>query len=235
MPLLSLEMIAKVTASSFTEKFATPRQGALNQYSTATIELEKIYSGDYLEGLDGFSHCWLIWFFHLNEGKSQRAKVQAPRNKGQKMGVFATRSPHRPNPLGLSLVKIDRLKNSCLEVSGVDFVVGTPIFDIKPFIAEDQPKNPFFGWTSQIIDAEVQVHWQMSIETALPHFSRKESAILRQTIEASLKLDPRPLIYKKLEITQGYEGPYGARINGFNIRFLARDNKFTIIEILDET
>jgi len=87
-----------------------------------------------LVGLDAFSHVWVIFNFHLNKNKGIKAKVKPPRLNGLKTGVFSTRSPHRPNPIGLSLAKIESIKDDVINLSGIDIVDGTPILDIKPYI-----------------------------------------------------------------------------------------------------
>ncbi|XP_003743979.1 uncharacterized protein LOC100899841 isoform X1 [Galendromus occidentalis] len=124
--------------SAYPEKTGTPRQGVLcpDVRAELTIEKEIFTNAQHsLDGLSGFSHIWLIFWFHLNEGPAVRAKVKPPRLEGKESkGVFATRSPHRPNPLGLSLVKLDKIVGEKLFITGVDLVDGTPVLDIKPFI-----------------------------------------------------------------------------------------------------
>eukprot|EP00300_Choanocystis_sp_HF-7_P004947 c13799_g1_i1.p1 GENE.c13799_g1_i1~~c13799_g1_i1.p1 ORF type:complete len:265 (+),score=62.68 c13799_g1_i1:272-1066(+) len=137
--------------SCFLDKNGTPRQGQLCPSSRAQLRVTFFNNSQHsLEGLEGYSHVWLVFLFHANhvhrvestDGSaplysSAFARVQAkvtPPKKGEKLGVFATRSPHRPSPIGLSLVKLDRIQEDTLFLSGVDLMNGTPILDIKPFL-----------------------------------------------------------------------------------------------------
>lgn len=124
----------------FRSKFGTPRQGCLVPDATAVLTLDaEAVGGDAaasLEGLDEYSHVWLVWGFHLHANASPRAKISPPVLRGRKVGVFATRAPYRPNPFGLSLVNLDSVDGGTLHLSGVDLVDGSPIYDIKPYISE---------------------------------------------------------------------------------------------------
>ena len=124
--------------SPYKQKFGTPRQAALTPGVTAYLELNtNVVPPGSLEGLERYSHIWVLYFFHLNKPGNPSGKVKPPRLKGQKMGMLATRSPHHSNPIGMSLCrlkKVDAVKNT-LWVEGVDAVDGTPIIDIKPYIA----------------------------------------------------------------------------------------------------
>ncbi|GAB6018411.1 hypothetical protein CHUAL_000126 [Chamberlinius hualienensis] len=124
--------------SPFSCKNATPRQPSLCDQAKAKVKLiTKVLNNPShaLEGLQHFSHVWLIFVFHQNkQGSYKKGKVAPPRLNGKKMGVYATRSPHRINPLGLSLVKLDKIEGDTLYLSGIDMIDGTPILDIKPYI-----------------------------------------------------------------------------------------------------
>jgi len=125
--------------SCFRRRFGAPRQGSVVASSRGvlkmTAECNPAMSTD---SLDQYSHVWLIYVFHENTnlgGKSQvKSKVRPPRLGGDKVGLFATRTPHRPNPIGLSLVKLDRVKDGVLYFSGIDLLDGTPILDVKPYL-----------------------------------------------------------------------------------------------------
>jgi len=129
----------------FAEKNGTPRQSSVSSVSKGNLTiLKSIFNNpDHsLEGLAEFSHVWLLFVFHLNSGKSVKAKVKPPRMNGSKVGVFSTRSPHRPNPIGLTLAKLESVENDTLYFSGIDIVNDTPILDIKPYIDKyDQPQT----------------------------------------------------------------------------------------------
>ncbi|XP_065213747.1 tRNA (adenine(37)-N6)-methyltransferase [Planococcus citri] len=131
--------------SSFQEKRGTPRQPGICINSSGRITLfNSIFTNPShaLEGLDQFSHMWILFHFHKNDTTHVRAKVAPPRLNGLRTGVFGTRSPHRPSPVGLSLVRIDRVEGSSVYFSGVDMLDGTPVLDIKPYIPQyDNPLN----------------------------------------------------------------------------------------------
>ncbi|XP_075416317.1 tRNA (adenine(37)-N6)-methyltransferase isoform X2 [Tenrec ecaudatus] len=131
--------------SCFTAKNGTPRQPSICRLSRACLRIRKsIFNNPEhsLMGLDQFSHVWILFVFHKNGHLSCKAKVQPPRLNGAKTGVFSTRSPHRPNAIGLTLAKLDRVEGGAVYLSGVDMVHGTPVLDIKPYIADyDSPQR----------------------------------------------------------------------------------------------
>lgn len=125
-----------VIRTIFSEKRALPRQAVLAKNLLSRIELSSdLYTnpGHSLEGLEEFSHIWIIYHFHKNSTHS-KAKVAPPRLDGRRIGVFSSRSPHRPNPIGLSLVELDRIEDRYIFFKGFDMVDGTPVLDIKPYI-----------------------------------------------------------------------------------------------------
>ncbi|XP_030746558.1 tRNA (adenine(37)-N6)-methyltransferase-like [Sitophilus oryzae] len=130
-------------STHFPEKRGTPRQPGICKDTVAKLTLNKdVFTNPYhaLEGLQEFSHMWILFYFHKNDVTHIRAKVAPPRLNGIRTGVFATRSPHRPCAIGLSLVKIDRIMDNIIYFSGVDMVDMTPVFDIKPYIPQyDNP------------------------------------------------------------------------------------------------
>lgn len=129
----------------FKTKNGTPRQGTISASSKGVLTISKSTFTNpehSLEGLKEYSYVWLLFAFHLNANKGVKAKVKPPRLDGAKLGVFATRSPHRPNPIGLTLAKIESVEGASVTVSGIDIVDGTPIIDIKPFIPTyDNPQS----------------------------------------------------------------------------------------------
>ena len=138
--------------SPFPCKFATPRQGSLVPDSRAVLQLcrglgREMDARAALDGLGEYSHVWLLWAAHLNGHDATSAKVRAPKLRGRKTGVFATRAPYRPNPIGLSLVRLDSVDEDllALELSGVDLVSGTPILDIKPYFPSYDAPLPEHG------------------------------------------------------------------------------------------
>ncbi|XP_017383332.1 tRNA (adenine(37)-N6)-methyltransferase isoform X1 [Cebus imitator] len=131
--------------SCFSAKNGTPRQPSICSYSRACLRIRKsIFNNPEhsLMGLEQFSHVWILFVFHKNGHLSCKAKVQPPRLNGAKTGVFSTRSPHRPNAIGLTLAKLEKVEGGAIYLSGIDMIHGTPILDIKPYIAEyDSPQN----------------------------------------------------------------------------------------------
>ena len=121
--------------SCFLEKNGTPRQGNVAPTSRATLTvLFGTNPAHCLQGIEDFSHVWVLWLFHDNGNKRLAPLVHPPRLDGGKKGIFATRTPHRPNPIGLSLCKLESVRGSVITLSGVDIIHGTPILDIKPYI-----------------------------------------------------------------------------------------------------
>ncbi|KAL7878159.1 hypothetical protein SRHO_G00048020 [Serrasalmus rhombeus] len=130
-------------SSCFSKKNGTPRQPAVCMSSRAALQIQpSVFNNpDHaLAGLEHYSHVWLIFLFHKNGHMSYKAKVKPPRLNGQKVGVYSTRSPHRPNAIGLSLAKLESITGDTLHLSGVDLIAGTPVLDIKPYIPDyDSP------------------------------------------------------------------------------------------------
>ncbi|XP_045879743.1 tRNA (adenine(37)-N6)-methyltransferase isoform X1 [Meles meles] len=131
--------------SCFSAKNGTPRQPSICSHSRACLRIRKsIFNNPEhsLMGLEQFSHVWILFVFHKNGHLSCKAKVQPPRLNGIKTGVFSTRSPHRPNAIGLTLAKLEKVEGGAIYLSGIDMIHGTPVLDIKPYIAEyDSPQN----------------------------------------------------------------------------------------------
>ncbi|XP_026361952.2 tRNA (adenine(37)-N6)-methyltransferase isoform X3 [Ursus arctos] len=131
--------------SCFSAKNGTPRQPSICSHSRACLRIRKsIFNNPEhsLMGLEQFSHVWVLFVFHKNGHLSCKAKVQPPRLNGAKTGVFSTRSPHRPNAIGLTLAKLEKVEGGAIYLSGIDMIHGTPVLDIKPYIAEyDSPQN----------------------------------------------------------------------------------------------
>ncbi|XP_036186151.1 tRNA (adenine(37)-N6)-methyltransferase isoform X1 [Myotis myotis] len=131
--------------SCFSAKNGTPRQPSICRHSRACLRIRKsIFNNPEhsLMGLEEFSHVWILFVFHKNGHLSCKAKVQPPRLNGAKTGVFSTRSPHRPNAIGLTLAKLEKVEGGTIYLSGIDMIHGTPVLDIKPYIADyDSPQN----------------------------------------------------------------------------------------------
>ncbi len=179
--------------SDFTDKFGIPRQSGLVPELTARIVFEPEYHDpNALVGLEGYSHLWLIWQFstvaaEYAAGKSWRPTVRPPRLGGNaRRGVFATRSPYRPNALGLSCVELSGIENGDILVKGADLLDGTPIFDIKPYLPYvDAHPEARGGFTEQTAAYALEVQCPQPLLDKLPE--NKRAALL-----GVLKNDPRP-------------------------------------------
>ncbi|XP_071794231.1 tRNA (adenine(37)-N6)-methyltransferase-like [Asterias amurensis] len=148
--------------SCFKSKNGTPRQPSVCTFSRAKLTILKAAFPNpqhCIQGLDKFSHVWILFVFHKNGGgKFTKAKVKPPRLDGAKVGVFSTRSPHRPNPIGLTLAKLDRIQGDTLHLSGVDIIEGTPVLDIKPYVPSyDNPCSIQHGQTSSVMSDQENI------------------------------------------------------------------------------
>lgn len=208
---LALEPIA-VVRSCFGEKFGAPRQPGLAPAAQGRITLSpKFANPDTLRGLEGFSHLWIIFHFHLATG--WRPTVRPPRLGGDvRVGVFASRSPFRPNPLGLSVVKLEQVlpdapEGPTLIVSGLDLVDGTPILDIKPYVAyADSPAGAVCGFAPDAPAARLAVGFP-------PGLREKLDTAFVALVSETLALDPRPAFH------DDPAREYGVILAGRNVRF----------------
>ena len=213
--------------SDFSTKFGIPRQSGLVQELRSTVIFEPEFRNpDALRGIEDFSHLWLIWQFSEAVRTEWSPTVRPPRLGGNtRMGVFATRSPFRPNNLGLSCVRLLGVEHTeqygtVLHVGGADLMDGTPIFDIKPYIpyADCQP-DAAGGFTDSTGDFLLSVDFPPALLALLPE-DKREAAV------AVLSHDPRPSYQRKPDRI------YGVSFAGFDIRFTVEDTTLTVVEIL---
>ncbi|PVX32424.1 tRNA-Thr(GGU) m(6)t(6)A37 methyltransferase TsaA [Pasteurella langaaensis DSM 22999] len=229
---LSLTPIA-IIHTPYKEKFSVPRQANLVQDGTGIVELLAPYNvAEAVRGLEQFSHLWLIFQFdQIPTGKWQPT-VRPPRLGGnQRVGVFASRATHRPNPLGLSKVELKKVECSqgkvLLHLGSVDLVDGTPIFDIKPYLAyADSEPSAQSGFAQDKPSSHLKVGFSpkaqsavKKIEEFLPHFQRFICEVLQQ--------DPRPA-YQQGKISARV---YGVHLYEFNVRFQFVDTEN--IQVID--
>lgn len=220
-----LKTIARIH-SDFTSKFGIPRQSGLVDELEATIIFEPEYRNpDALRGIEEYSHIWLLWQFSECADKEWTPTVRPPRLGGNKrMGVFATRSPFRPNPIGLSSVKLLGVEKTdkhgiVLRVAGADLLDGTPIYDIKPYLPYvDSHPDAKNGFALNEKEGRLTVTFSEGLLDKIP--CGKQSALI-----AVLKQDPRPG-YQNIP-----ERIYGIEFAGFNVRFTVDGDKLTVIEI----
>lgn len=219
-----IEPIAHIE-SDFAGKFGIPRQAGLVDALEARIVFEEKYrSADALRGIEGFSHLWLIWQFSANLREDWSPTVRPPRLGGnERMGVFATRSPFRPNALGLSCVRLVRVENDgrrgcTLVVAGADLMDGTPVFDIKPYVAYADAHPDARSGFAGAPPAGIAVVIPPALLARVPDGKR---AALRGV----LALDPRP------RYQHDAARVYAMDFAGLNIKFTVSDDTLTVTDI----
>lgn len=223
---LLLTPIARIQ-TDFKDKFGIPRQsGRVKELKGTVIFDKKLVHPEALRGLEDFSHLWLIWGFSEAE-RIKGATVRPPRLGGNKrMGVFATRSPYRPNPLGLSCVKLEKVNVAggtlSLLVSGVDLLDGTPIYDVKPYLPfADAHPEAIGGFAAEHKEHALNVFVEKELLFRLPQDKR-------EALIGVLKDDPRPSY-------QQDERSYGMRFAGFEVTFSVKNNTdLTVTDIQKE-
>lgn len=212
--------------SDFPTKFGIPRQSGLIEELTSTIVFEPDFRNpDALRGIEGYSHLWIIWQFSQAVRQDWSPTVRPPRLGGNtRMGVFATRSPFRPNNLGLSCVKLLKIEDTAhngtvLHVAGADLMDGTPIFDIKPYIPySDSYPDAIGGFTDTAEDFILNVEFPPHLLSLLPK-NKQHAAI------GVLSHDPRPSYQRKPGRI------YGLSFAGFDIRFTVQDKTLSVCEV----
>lgn len=212
--------------SCYPDKFGTPRQPGLVPESKAFLEIKSEFQPEIsLQGLEGYSHVWLIFVFHENKIDRYHAKVHPPRLGGETMGLFATRTPHRPNPIGLSLLEIESVTHKGVWVRGVDVIDGTPILDIKPYLPNIESKpDALGGWTDTITQNETSIPtilWKTPALKQLEQFATDQDfKNTKDLIEHTIQLDPRPLVYRNEDGSEShYRDTHVVRIHNLDIEF----------------
>lgn len=223
-----MQVIAHIH-TGFATKFGVPRQSGLVPEAKAQIVFEPPYrNADALRGLEGFSHLWLLWHFSEVKQENWSPTVRPPRLGGNaRMGVFATRSPYRPNPIGLSSVRLERVEwdtpqGPILHIAGADLMDGTPILDVKPYLAyTDSHPDATDGFLAGLSERAVEVDCPDSLLAAVP--SEKRGAVL-----AVLAHDPRPTYQNDPARV------YGMAYDGLEIRFTVADGVMHVVDISEE-
>ena len=219
----AMKVIARIR-SDFPTKFGLPRQSGLADLESVIVFEPEYRKEEALRGLEGFSHLWLIWEFSEARRDDWSPTVRPPRLGGnRRMGVFATRSPFRPNPIGLSSVKLLGMEKTdegtVLHISGADLMDGTPIFDIKPYLAfTDSHPDAAGGFADERFDYRLHVEFPEELLAKIPE--NKRTALL-----SVLEGDPRPQYIRDPERLFGFE------FAGFEIRFTVKDGVLYVKEI----
>ena len=225
---VTIQVIARMH-SDFATKFGIPRQSGLVEELRSTIVFEPEFrNSDALRGIEDFSHLWIIWQFSEAVRQGWSPTVRPPRLGGNtRMGVFATRSPFRPNNLGLSSVKLLGVEHTAqfgtvLHVGGADLMDGTPIFDIKPYIAYgDSHPDAKGGFTDTAGEFLLQVEFPPHLLAQLPE-DKRDAAI------GVLSHDPRPSYQRNADRI------YGLTFAGFDIRFQVSENTLTVLDVIPQ-
>lgn len=218
--------------SPYKQKFAIPRQPGLIAEARGKLVLDPPYADDdIVRGIESFSHLWLVFVFHETASKGWSPLVRPPRLGGNtRKGVFATRATFRPNPIGLSVVKLERVyrqqEKLVLELSGIDLLDGTPILDIKPYLPyADALPGAAGGFADSAPETRMAVSFsEQARDFCLAQQAHPELALL---IEKVLKQDPRPS-YKKQRDTEQH---YGMTLYHFNIKWTVNGEHNHVTEI----
>lgn len=220
---LILRPIARVR-TPYKDGFGIPRQGSLLKDSEGVIQFEpRFRNPGYIRGLEQYSHLWLIWGFSDHPLPYYRATVRPPHLGGnEKVGVFASRSPHRPNPIGMTCVRLLSITYEngipMIRIGGVDMMDGSPVYDLKPYIPYS---DCFPDSLSGYADSRRSLLHVTVSEEQMKRIPKEKQACLMELLE----LDPRPSYQK-----DGKE--YGMRYDGFEIRFSVKEDQLFIKEIL---
>ncbi|MCO4292834.1 tRNA (N6-threonylcarbamoyladenosine(37)-N6)-methyltransferase TrmO [Solitalea sp. MAHUQ-68] len=216
-----------IVHSPFKEKFGIPRQPGLAPSSKAVLELLPPFNvPDAVNGLDQFSHIWVVFVFHETAQRGWTPTVRPPRLGGnERMGVFATRSTHRPNPIGLSVVELDRIEVNgekvLLHLKNIDLLDGTPVLDIKPYIPySDALPQANAGFAASAPERIMTVSFDSAIAEQLADLPD-----LKQLIIDVLSFDPRPA-YK---VEKSEDRVYGMAIGDKDVKFIIDKNKLRVI------
>ena len=219
-----MKIIAKIH-TGFKEKFGIPRQSGIVSTGARIVFEEEYRVSEALRGIDGYSHLWIIWKFSEAEREDWSPTVRPPRLGGNKrMGVFATRSPYRPNPIGLSSVRLISVEHTekegdVLIVEGADILDGTPIYDIKPYLAfTDAHPDAVGGFADGVKDYGIEV-------TIPEEFERLLSPTELSEIREILAHDPRP------GYRRGDEGEYGMIYGDYEVFFKSEGNSLSVTRI----
>ena len=222
---LELKVIARIE-SDFPEKFGIPRQSGIVPALRSTIRFEKEFrNADALRGLEGFSHLWLIWIFSENVRDTWKPTVRPPRLGGNtRLGVFATRSSFRPNPIAMSCVKIEEIRLDSKDgpeivVSGADLMDGTPIVDIKPYLPYADSIPSAIGGFAATVDGN-----QLEVEIPEDLLARIEPG-KRDALREVLAQDPRP------HSQDDPERIYGFPFAGKEIKFKVKGKGLSVVSI----
>lgn len=220
-----------ILRSCFREKFGTPRQPHLVPGATAALKVSARWRPEQsLAGLERFSHVWLLSYLHLTTHKSFLAKVHPPRLRGGTVGLFASRAPQRPSPIGLSVARLVKVEGDTLHLAGIDLIDGTPILDVKPYIPEiDSVPGASAGWTAEAPFATLQVEFT---PRALGDIAAAEKRLGRAGLEKLLADILSQDIRNPRDRALGADGiDLGFFLHDFEARFMVRGRTATVLRL----
>ncbi|MGK3964928.1 tRNA (N6-threonylcarbamoyladenosine(37)-N6)-methyltransferase TrmO [Sorangium sp. So ce118] len=228
-----------VVRTPFPDRVSTPRQPHAAAGAEGTIEL---VPGRGLEhalcDIEGWDYLWVVFWFHLNEG--WRPKVLPPRSAGKRRGVLSTRSPHRPNPIGLSVVKLLAVDGLCLRVSGVDMIDGTPVLDLKPYVPyADAYPHARTGWVAPLAGdpcAEAPADPEPGFEVVWTERAAEQAAwldaahgvALRERVDRVLALGPQPHPYRRIRADGD---AMRLAVTSWRVRFRAEGRRIEVLSV----
>lgn len=239
--------------SCFKEKFGIPRQPGLASEARATLELEPPYNrNEAVAGLEGFSHIWIIFVFHESIREQWQPTVRPPRLGGnQRVGVFASRSPFRPNQIGMSVVKLEKIEcdggRCLLHLRGADLLDGTPVLDIKPYLPyADALPDAVGGYAADSPPKAISITFSELADAQCTELEQNGTLGLRQLITQVLSQDPRPAYYSERkyanrkhanneyaddEKKNAEKQRFGMRLYDFDLRWTVESDRVNVLEL----
>jgi tRNA (adenine37-N6)-methyltransferase len=229
----------------FTQRFGIPRQPGLVPEARGVIKLNRNPDFQHaLKSLETFSHIWVIFVFHAHGGNKWKPSIRPPRLGGKiKVGVLSSRSPHRPNPIGLSVVKLDSIDLNAkggaeIHVSGVDLLDGTPILDIKPYLPyADSVPDADAGWAAETIQRTPVLFESNALEKIKYAESHDPAAVgLQDLIEQLLTIDPRPGFQRRelppdADHSQGKD--FGLLVKNYDVHWKIEKQMFVVFDLIE--
>lgn len=230
--------------SCFKEKFGIPRQPGLVKQAHGFIKLlDNPDLKTAIRALESFSHIWLIFVFHEHGSRNWKPSIRPPRLGGaKKVGVLASRSPHRPNPIGLSAVKLERIDPDApggpeIHVSGIDLLDGTPVLDLKPYIPyADSIAEANAGWAEEPIHRTEVEFTEQAVASIKKRSKLSGYENLKALIVEMLEIDPRPAFQKRRMPAENPEAQgtrYGFKLFEFDVKWEIQDQKFLVLDVVD--
>lgn len=240
LPRFDFEAIG-IAQTPFTQRFGIPRQPGLVPEAKGILKINGHPDYQYaLKRLEEFSHIWVVFVFHAHGGNKWKPTIRPPRLGGkEKVGVLSSRSPHRPNPIGLSVVELEKIDFNAkggpeLHVNGVDLLDGTPILDLKPYIPyADSVPHANSGWAHEDIKKTPVIFEELALRK-IQDIEKKECPDLKNLVEQLLTIDPRPGFQKRELPPEAEESQgkiFGLLVKKYDIKWKIEDRKFVVFDL----